>query len=130
YENRDSKVFVQCFDAAELRRVRHELGCELPLMQLVGPEPEYAALLTRAGLGEVAGYANGLGPHYSQLAATVDGERVVQPLTRDARDAGLLLHPYTFRADDLPAHEKSIDDLLEFFLAGVGVDGVFCDHPD
>lgn len=130
YENRESAAFIQCFDTAELRRVRYELGCELPLIQLVGKEPEYESLLARSGLDELASYASGLGPHYSQLAAVRNGQWETLPLTRAAVDAGLALHPYTFRADELPPYTSKLDDLLEFFLAEVRVDGVFCDHPD
>ena len=43
-------VFVQCFDAAELVRVRTELGSALKLIQLVTAEASYAELLTQAGL--------------------------------------------------------------------------------
>ena len=46
---------------------RTELGCELRLIQLVGPEAEHAELTTTEGLRRVAAYACGLGPHYSQL---------------------------------------------------------------
>jgi glycerophosphoryl diester phosphodiesterase len=127
YTTAESPAFVQCFDAAELQRVRSELGSRLRLIQLVGTEPEYASLLTRAKLHEVASYAHGLGPHHSQL---MDERREVLPLVRWAADAGLALHPYTFRADDLPAYARDLDEMLELFFERVRVDGVFCDHPD
>jgi glycerophosphoryl diester phosphodiesterase len=131
YSRPDAAVFVQCFDAAELARLKEELGCELPLVQLVGPEPEYAALLTPSGLESVSAYAHGLGPHYSQLVEAEEGRAPRRgDLARHARDAGLRLHAYTFRRDDLPAYARTLEDLLEIFFVDVGVDGVFSDHPD
>ncbi len=131
YSSAEDAAFVQCFDAVELTRVKHELECSLPLIQLVGPEAEYAGLLTPTGLRGVASYAYGLGPRYSQLVAE-DGSRrpAPSPLTRLAHDAGLRLHAYTFRRDELPAYARSLEELVEFFAVAVGVDGVFCDHPD
>src|SRR5215471_15347237 len=72
YRDAGAAAFVQCFDAAELRRVRDELGCELRLVQLVGAETEYAALTSAEGLAQVARYADALGPSYAQLL-TIDG---------------------------------------------------------
>jgi glycerophosphoryl diester phosphodiesterase len=132
YSSADDAAFVQCFDAAELARLKHELACALPLIQLVGPEAEYASLLTPAGLRGVASYAYGLGPRYSQLVVEKSGpgRPAASALTRLARDAGLRLHAYTFRRDDLPAYARTLEELLELFAVAIGVDGVFCDHPD
>jgi glycerophosphoryl diester phosphodiesterase len=47
-----------------------------------------------------------------------------------AKLAGLKLHPYTFRRDDLPVYAADFEELLQFFFADVGVDGLFCDQPD
>ncbi len=131
YSNASDPVFVQCFDAAELERVKKQLGCQLPLIQLVGTEPQYAELLTPVGLRRVAKYAVGLGPHHSQLAAGTAGRPPqLTPLTRVAQDAGLQLHPYTFRRDDLPGYARTLEEWLEFFVVEARVDGLFCDHPD
>ena len=58
----------------------------------------------------------------------------------DAHAAGLLVHPYTFRAEnrflptdhvvgsDPDAYGRAIDEQLAFLRAGV--DGLFTDHPD
>ena len=131
YSSADDAAFVQCFDATELARLQEELDCRLPLIQLVSPEPEYAALLTATGLESVSAYAYGLGPHYSQLVETEEGRRARQgDLARRAHDTGLRVHAYTFRRDDLPAYSRTLEDLLELFFVDVGVDGVFSDHPD
>jgi len=129
YSRADDAAFVQCFDSAELIRIK-ELGSELRLIQLVGPETGYSGLLTSTGLAHVAWYAYGIGPHHSQLAEARAGRPALAPLTQLAHDAGLRLHPYTFRRDELPAYAQALEDLLEFFFDEVRVAGVFCDHPD
>jgi glycerophosphoryl diester phosphodiesterase len=133
YRDESSPAFLQCFDATELRRIRTDLGCPLKLVQLVGPESEYARLLDEDGLAGVAGYAAALGPSYEQLVTGGENPRAdPRParLVDAARRAGLRLHPYTFRRDVLPPFAPSFERLLEFFFVAVRVDGVFCDHPD
>jgi glycerophosphoryl diester phosphodiesterase len=131
YCHASDPVFVQCFDAVELERVKVELGSDLRLVQLVAPESQYAGLLTPVGLEHVARYAVGLGPHHSQLALGAAGTPPqVTQLTCSAQSAGLQLHPYTFRRDDLPAYARTLEEWLEFFLVEARVDGLFCDHPD
>ena len=131
YRRAEDPVFVQCFDAEELHRVRRSLGCRLRLVQLVSTEPAYAKLLTPAGLRGVAEYANGLGPSYSQLV-TVDpkGTPVPTSLAAQAHAANLAVHAYTFRRDALPPYARTLEQLVEAFLTDVGIDGLFCDQPD
>jgi len=131
YSRAGDAAFVQCFDNAELARLKRELKCELPLIQLVEPASQYDALLTASGLRALSAYANGLGPHHSQLVEVEEGRRPrPTDLVRRARDAGLRVHAYTFRRDDLPAYAPTLEDLLALFFVDVGVDGVFSDHPD
>jgi glycerophosphoryl diester phosphodiesterase len=130
YSRAEDPAFVQCFDAAELARLKQDLGCSLRLIQLVGPEPEYSALLTPKGLRSIANYAHGLGPHYSQLVEQTEHRPRRGALAHGARDAGLALHAYTFRRDDLPSYAGTLEELLRLFCFEVGVEGVFCDHPD
>ena len=133
YRDERSPAFLQCFDAAELRRIRMELGSRLKLVQLVGPESEYASLLGEDGLAGVAAYASALGPSYDQLLTRSDepsAEPRAAPLADAAHRAGLRIHPYTFRRDVLPPFAASLERLLEFFFVTIRVDGVFCDHPD
>lgn len=130
YGTRDSAAFVQCFDSAELQRVRAELHCELELVQLVGRGAEHAGLLSADGLRRVAEYANAIGPHYSQLLDVTSGAPRPSALVAHAHAAGLGIHPYTFRRDDLPEYAGDLEKLLTLFFTTIGVDGVFCDHPD
>ena len=133
--NRGDPVFVQCFDEATLVRVRDELNSSLRLVQLVDDTAHYRELVSAAGLRRVASYAQGLGPAYAQLVNSSDaanGRPMLRPtqLVADAKSVGLLLHPYTFRQDQLPRYASSLEELLEYFLSELRVDGVFCDHPD
>jgi glycerophosphoryl diester phosphodiesterase len=130
YSGPDDKAFVQCFDAAELARLKRELGCRLPLIQLVEPAAGYAELCTANGLRSVSGYACGVGPHYSQLVEGGGGQLGPSAFALRARDAGLRVHAYTFRREDVPAYARSFEELLAIFLDRIGVDGVFSDHPD
>lgn len=138
YEGRDDPVYVQCFDADEVRRLKLELQCPYKLVQLIGNNSwfesltDYDSLRSPEGIARVAEVADGIGPHLSHLAEleTVDGVPMVSPLAGLARESGLLMHPYTFRADDLPPGFASFDDLVQFFVQDVGVDGLFTDFPD
>jgi glycerophosphoryl diester phosphodiesterase len=53
-------------------------------------------------------------------------------MVREAHTAGLVVHPYTLRADkgQLPSYAEDFEALLDIFFVQVGVDGVFTDFPD
>ena len=138
YEGRDDPVFVQCFDADEVRRLRLELDCPYKLVQLIGENSwlesatDYDALRRPDGIARVAAVADGIGPHLSHLVEVdnIDAVPTVAELAMLARQNGLLIHPYTFRADDLPPGFATFDDLVQFFVKDVRVDGLFTDFPD
>jgi glycerophosphoryl diester phosphodiesterase len=138
YAGRDANVFLQCFDAAELERLRDELDCDLPLVQLIGEndwgeaETDYDGLRTSGGLAQMAGIVDAIGPWLNQLYSADGGAGRPIPgdLADRAHEAGLLVHPYTFRADDLPAGFATFDELVRFFASDVGIDGLFTDFPD
>jgi glycerophosphoryl diester phosphodiesterase len=131
YSSSADAVFVQCFDEAELVRVATELGSKLKLIQLVAADSSYAELLTASGLRRLAGYASGVGAHHAQLVTAPEGRPPrIEALVGLAHDAGLRLHPYTFRRDDLPGYARTLEEWVAFFFAEVRVDGLFCDHPD
>jgi glycerophosphoryl diester phosphodiesterase len=48
----------------------------------------------------------------------------------EAHAAGLVVHPYTFRKDELPGGMGDFHALLDLFLGQLEVDGVFTDFPD
>jgi glycerophosphoryl diester phosphodiesterase len=139
YSQRAEQVFLQCFDGPTLCRLRRELHTTLPLIQLIGENSwgedtrsDYDYLRTPAGLAEIASYADGIGPWLMQIYLGKDkaGAARLSDLVQRARAQGLLVHPYTFRRDELPEGIKSFDELLELFLCRAGVDGLFTDFPD
>jgi glycerophosphoryl diester phosphodiesterase len=124
----DANAFVQCFDAAALRRLRTELKTPLPLVVLL--EAGDAGHLTPEGLREIARYARGIGPPLSLvLKPGKGGQAEATPLVAAAHEAGLVVHPYTFRADSLPSGIPDVRSLLSAALRA-GIDGFFIDQPD
>ncbi|MEM7207338.1 MAG: glycerophosphodiester phosphodiesterase [Pseudomonadota bacterium] len=139
FESEHDKVFIQCFDAETLRTIFNENLTDIPLIQLLGENAwwpqthtDYAFLKTPAGLAEVASYAAGIGPWLGQiiLAREPNGATVFSSLVEDAKDKGLLVHPYTVRSDALPAGFIHLEPLLDALFGAQSVDGVFADHPD
>lgn len=115
-------VYVQSFEEESLIRLR-ELGSETPQVFLMAEVERYRPFLSAEGIAGVAAFATGIGPAKTML------ER--QPeLLRWARDAGLEVHPYTFRADQVPDRYDSHEAELRHYLFDLGVDGVFTDYPD
>jgi len=138
YREHSDPVYVQCFEAKELRRIRHEMDCRLKLVQLIGEDSwgessiHYAPLRTRRGLDRLARTVDGIGP-WIQRAYRLrhsDGQIRATGLVQRAHEAGLAVHPYTFRADELPDGFGSFDKLLGYFVDDLAIDGLFTDFPD
>ena len=136
YTKATDRAFVQCFDFAELRRIRVGLHSELKLIQLIGEnnwgesDTDYPYLLTPAGLREVATVANGIGPWGPQVLTFAPGKAPVPTgLVQAAHAVGLAVHPYTLRADELPPGVANLPALVQA-LQAAGVDGAFTDFPD
>ena len=149
----DAAVFVQSFETANLRELR-DRGLRAPVVQLLsasgapydfvaaGDPRTYADLSTPAGLADIADYADGVGPEKAQIIPRNADGTLGTPtaLVGDAHGAGLLLHPYTFRAENqfLPTELRSganpadfgraIDEQVTFLRTGI--DGLFTDQPD
>jgi glycerophosphoryl diester phosphodiesterase len=139
YADRPEQVYLQCFDSATLQRLRFEHKTALPLIQLIGEnswgedtDTDYDELRTPAGLARVATYARGIGPWLRQvyLGKDTDGRAQLSQLVAQAHAAGLLVHPYTLRRDELPQDVESFDELLDIIIHQAGVDGLFTDFPD
>jgi len=122
YTQPGAKVYVQCFEPDSLKKLR-ELGAELPLIQLVSASWAYAGMWTEQGLDEIATYANGIGP--SKTIIEKNPAYVEWAHTR-----GLLVHPYTFRLDELPGKYPTLETELRQFYFAYGVDGLFTDFAD
>ena len=138
----DSDVFVQVFDIAPLQRLDKMI--DAPLILLIRPEGgpydepgmTWAGIMTPTGLAEVATYADGIGPWMGHVLGE-DGTPT--DLVRDAHAAGLKVHPWTVRKENvfLPASlrsdatENGIGNMAGFvkMLEDAGVDGYFTDDP-
>ncbi|WP_046469917.1 glycerophosphodiester phosphodiesterase family protein [Allosalinactinospora lopnorensis] len=130
-------VFLQSFEAESLRRLS-ETG--LPLVFLMGAGDHWQRYLTPDGLAEAASFAHAIGPAKNLVVSRDTDGNLDEPtsLVDDAHEAGLLVHPYTFRSENhfLPANFRSGDDPNAYggFAAEyeaffeTGVDGVFTDH--
>jgi glycerophosphoryl diester phosphodiesterase len=152
-DNKRAPVFVQSFEVGNLQALEHVL--RVPLVQLFGVKTArpydfvvsgdprtYADLATPAGLAFVAGYADSAGPSKDYIVPRDATGRSLPPTTfvGDAHRAGLVVHPYTFRAENtfLPLELRSSASPAEYgnFAAEVrqffdlGVDGLFSDNPD
>lgn len=135
-------VFIQSFEVGNLKRLKRMTGVRL--VQLVAsqggpadlPGTRYAAMITPEGLRAIAGYAAGIGPE-KVLAVTADG--TVTPLIAAAHAAGLVVHPWTMRAENAflppalrtgtdPGARGRLGDEIARHIAA-GVDGFFTDNP-
>ncbi|HDP36141.1 MAG TPA: glycerophosphodiester phosphodiesterase [Candidatus Hydrogenedentes bacterium] len=123
YRGPEANLYIQCFVPATLLRLRNELGVSLPLIQLISDHAAQNALVTEEGLDKIAAYAQGIGPHKNRIE---DDPMLVER----AHARGLLVHPYTFRADMLPRKYESIEMELRTFLKEFDIDGGFTDHTD
>lgn len=133
----DAPIYVQCFDFAETKRLRHQLRARLKLVQLIGENDwqesstDYDYLKTAQGLREIATVAQGIGPWIPQvLERSEDGEFLLSSgYTELAHSAGLVVHPYTFRIDALSL-ESTSEELLGALFNTAKVDGLFTDFTD
>ncbi len=138
YRTKADPIYLQCFDATEVRRLRLDLGCKLKLIQLLAEnswgesETDYDQLMTSEGLSSLASVVDGVGPWLAHLVklAEVDGQPVSTGLVSAAHAAGLKVHPYTFRADQLAPGFENMTEMVAWFVETLGIDGLFTDFPD
>lgn len=122
YREPGAPVFVQSFEPESLKRLR-TLGSELPQVLLMAEVEQYRRFLSPEGIAGIADFADGIGPAKTMIERQRD-------LVVWAQEAGLLVHPYTFRADQTPSRYENLTDEIRSHLFGFGVNGVFTDHPD
>ena len=137
YDAKDSACYLQCFEYAEIKRLRGELDWKGKLVMLLGGkgkgpgETDFTYLQTDDGLAELAKVVDGIGPPISSyVTGKSPAERQVTDLAARARKAGLKSHPYTLRADELPPCVASVGELLSALFTDAKVDGLFTDFPD
>lgn len=140
----DSPVFIQSFEAGNLKALRGQTGVRL--IQLIGEGISgdgvaYDAMLTPAGLAGIAAYANGIGPARDRIIPR-DAAGILGTPTRlvaDAHAAGLQVHPYTFRPENYflaapfrkganPRDRGDAAGEIRLYLE-TGIDGLFTDLP-
>jgi glycerophosphoryl diester phosphodiesterase len=130
YRTKEDACFLQCFEFAEVKRLRAELGWQGRLIQLLGGK-DSEHLRTPAGLAELAKIADGIGPSIgSIITGKTPPQRQIANLVKLAHAAGLLVHPYTVRLDELPPSVGSVEELHRMLFEEAKVDGVFTDFPD
>jgi glycerophosphoryl diester phosphodiesterase len=149
FDRHNAPVFVQSFEAVNLRRLREEFRLRTPLVFLTGAtggpfgDPKsYAEYLTPQGLRDLSRYVAGVGPEKSQIIPRLADGTLGTPtsLVAQAHSAGLKLHPYTFRAEnqflpagyrvgtDPAAYGRAIEEQVTFLRTGI--DGLFTDQAD
>jgi glycerophosphoryl diester phosphodiesterase len=173
-----ARVFIQSFEVANLKELNTKTN--IPLVQLLdaydvnldgslsyqdvnrqpydftvkGDKRTYADLQTKAGLAEIATYADGIGAWKPMIISSKgtdanndgkaddinkdglvnDADRTLLPassLVSDAHAANLLVHAYTFRNEPRRLAADYAGNPLEEYKAFInaGVDGFFSDFP-
>jgi glycerophosphoryl diester phosphodiesterase len=150
YSKRSDPICLQSFEVANLKALRKRT--DLPLVQLVSPTGQpfdftlagdkrtYLDLMGDAGLKEIAGYADAIGPHKWMVVQFGPGGATPTGLGRRARAAGLGIHVWTLRAENefLPDKLRSSADVAAQgdmqaevrALLDAGITGFFSDFPD
>jgi glycerophosphoryl diester phosphodiesterase len=144
---RTAPVFIQCFEVSPLERLRQLTAVRL--VQLLSdeggpadrPDLSYRAMASPAGLKAIATYADGVGPAKALILPRDPAGRSLPPthFIADAHRAGLAVHPWTFRAENLflpaerrstggPAEAGDLAGEIAAFIA-LGIDGLFTDYP-
>lgn len=152
-DGRDAPVILQSFEPTSIQRLNRLV--DNPLVVLLssadsrpydfvetGDPRTVADLVQPAGLREIAGYAQGIGPTLDLvIPKNADGTLgTPTTLVADAHKVGLVLHPYTMRNENpfLPAEYRkgsAKDAYGDVFGAyrtyfATGIDGVFTDNAD
>nr|MDT0662492.1 glycerophosphodiester phosphodiesterase [Micromonospora sp. DSM 115978] len=150
--SRKDAVIIQSFETGNLRRLSRLTDVRLAQLldasgrpydfAVAGDPRTYADLATPAGLKWISTYADGIGANKNLLVPRDAAGNLLAPssVVRDAHRAGLVVHAWTFRAENqfLPADFRigtdpnargDIQAEYELFY-DLGLDGVFSDHPD
>ena len=153
YSKKSDRVYFQSFDVNELKRVKSELlpkmSMDIKLVQLIAEtswgetmhyidgKPEaynYDWMFKPGAMKIISQYADGVGPWYPMVVApqSKKGKLVFTSLVKEAHQAGMQVHPYTFRLDagQIPEYAQDFETFLDIFYNQANVDGVFTDFPD
>lgn len=153
YTSMEDRIYIQCFDPDETRRIANEiypqLAIKLPLIQLIARTEwnetkqvvngelqnySYDWMFDPDAMSQVAEYADGIGPWFPMLVTSDSQIDHIEASVMhvEAQKAGLKIHPYTFRNDQghVPPFAEDFNDFLDIYYRQLGVDGVFTDYPD
>jgi glycerophosphoryl diester phosphodiesterase len=138
YATKADACFLQCFELAEVRRLRGELGWKGRLVMLIAAGAreadgtDHGYLCTAAGVKELAGLVDGIGPAIGRLVTwpSPGAAPKFSELARLAQAERLALHPYTIRRDDLPKNCPSVEALHAALFRELRVEGAFTDFTD
>tara|TARA_Y100000768_G_scaffold389019_1_gene390427 strand:- start:22382 stop:23320 length:939 start_codon:yes stop_codon:yes gene_type:complete len=129
YNSEKANIYVQCFYPPTLKRLKNEFKAKFPLIQLIAEQSwnessaNYQQMQTKAGIKEIASYADGIGPYVQQL---IKNEEMV----KWAHAYGLKVHAYTHRSDALPEGMKTDKEFFQYFFGKLNIDGIFSDFSD
>ncbi|MGD2133375.1 MAG: glycerophosphodiester phosphodiesterase family protein [Maricaulaceae bacterium] len=123
----DAPVYIQSFEPEILISLNEQI--DAPLVMLVSPTAtgvaSSGAPTPNIPLEEAAAFADGVGPEKT-LVMTSTGEDT--GFVAAAHALGLLVHPWTFRDDNVrDGFDSAADEIARAFE--IGVDGVFTDFP-
>jgi glycerophosphoryl diester phosphodiesterase len=155
----EAPVWIQSFEVTNLIALRTSYGYRAKQLLLAedgsapydlvaaGDSRSYADLLTAEGLAGLAPWIDAIGPEKVMVIPRRPDNTLAEPtsLVDDAHRAGLLVMPWTFRAENhfLPSdlrvpdaegvvHRYQLGSAAEEALRylDAGIDGMFCDNTD
>jgi glycerophosphoryl diester phosphodiesterase len=132
YSKKEHLCWVQCFEWAEVQRIRKELQWEGLLLQLIGngkakDGTDHEYLKTERGINEVAQVADGMGP---EIGAILKADGSITNFVKLAHENQLKVHPYTLRVDQLPKDYRDVNEAMTALFGKANIDGLFTDFPD
>lgn len=152
YVSKKDNVYLQCFDADELKRIKTvlepKMGMDVKLVQLIAwsdwhetqqKQPDgtwsnysYDWMFKPGAMQQIAQYADGIGPDYHMLITenSVPGKITLSAMAKEARQNHMVVHPYTVRSDNLPRYATDVNQLFDALYNKADVDGLFTDFPD
>jgi glycerophosphoryl diester phosphodiesterase len=152
YRGRGAHAYIQSFEVGNLKELARMT--QIPLVQLMDDsgapydfvarkDPRtYADMARPAGLAEIATYAQAIGPAKTMIIPRNPDNTLgaATSLVADAHAHHLLVHPWTFRAENYflpapmvggggPSAHGDLPGELSKYLA-TGIDGFFTDNAD
>ncbi len=144
FTSQNDSVFIQSFESAVLKWLAKNSSwplvqllekTQLPYDLIVAKDARTVAeYISDEGLQEIRTYAIGIGPDKRMIIDMDQQTKLMPPsnLVKRAHHIGLMVHPYTFRAEQnflAKEYSENPDEEYQQFFR-LGVDGVFTDFTD